>query len=274
MSYYATLDNTKLYYEIVGEGEPIIFIHGWTGSTKTFAPVVNILKKNYKCISYDHRGHGASSFPEIGYTLGQLGRDLSELIEYLGFDKVNLVGHSMGAATIYSYIDQFGCDKLSKITLLDMSPKLMNDSEWQKGLLSGAYQLSDYMNDMEMMSQSMGDFMWRFWRLAIPDFAALPEQMKEFVAPGLLGINHPHALICLWHSMLHADYRDAIKKIEVPAIYGLPDYPLYGEETAKYIKENANSNVDIILFENSTHMIQEEHPEKTASVIDQFLKKA
>jgi len=272
MPYYVTSDNTKLYYEEKGDGKPILFIHGWSCSTASFEPVVSILKKSYHCISYDHRGHGASSFTQGGYTVDQLARDLNELILFLGIEKVNLVGHSMGASTIYSYVDQFGCEKINKIVLLDMSPKLLNDETWHKGLLRGQYFIDDLMSDLSLMSQDMSLFMWRFWRLVNPKFAALPETMKASVAPGLIGENHPHTLICLWHSILYSDYREALKKISVPTLYGLPDYPLYDEATAEYIQTNIDAPVEIILFEKSTHMIQEEHPQKTAYIMDQFIK--
>jgi pimeloyl-ACP methyl ester carboxylesterase len=250
----------------------MIFIHGWSCSTKTFAPVVQGLRGKYKCISYDHRGHGASSAPNGGYTVDQLGRDLNALLDYLDLGKVTLVGHSMGAATIFSYVKQFGCDRLKKVVLMDMSPKLINEGDWDAGLLCGDYTMSDYMSDMELLSTALGDFMWRFWRLVLPAFAALPEEMKELVAPGLVGVNNAHALTCLWHSMMYTDYREAVKAIAVPVSYFLPDNPLYGIKTAEFIKVNAAAPVEIITFENSTHMIPDEHAEKAAAEIDRFMK--
>ncbi|MBF4694682.1 alpha/beta fold hydrolase [Fusibacter ferrireducens] len=272
MPYYVTIDNTKLYYEVRGEGKPLIFIHGWSCSTESFATIVEDLRNKYQCISYDHRGHGASSMPQGGFTITQLAKDLRELIEYLNLNDIVLVGHSMGAATIFSYISQFDCDRISKIVLLDMSPKLLNDENWNAGLLSGQYKMNDYMEDMEIIGQSLSEFMWKFWRMALPEFEALPETLKDLVAPGLVGVNNPHALACLWHSMLHLDYRDSIKKITVPALYFLPDHPLYSRETAEFIKNNSSSTVDIVAFENCTHMIMDDQSQKTIDEIDHFIK--
>lgn len=88
MPYLAMQDYAKMYYEIHGEGQPIIFMHGWSGSTQHLKPIIDILKKDYQCICYDQRGHGASSRPTKGLTLPQLGRDLRELIEYLDLHDV------------------------------------------------------------------------------------------------------------------------------------------------------------------------------------------
>lgn len=272
MSYYATLDNTKLYYEVVGEGKPIIFIHGWSCSTETFAPIIDHLRDSYKCISYDHRGHGASSLALGGYTVTQLAKDLKELILYLDLDEIVLVGHSMGAATIFSYIEQFGSDRISKTVLIDMSPKLLNDENWQAGLLAGKYTIDDYMSDMDLLSQSTVDFMWRFWRIVLPEFAAIPEEMKDLVAPGLLGVNNPHALVTLWHSIMYLDYRKSIEKFDIPVAYFIPEKPLYPIETAQFIKDNASTNqVEIVSFKNCTHMLPVEKPEEVAEKIRKFI---
>lgn len=271
MAYYATLDNTKLYYEVRGEGRPVIFIHGWSCSTETFAPIIENLKGKYKCISYDHRGHGASSLPLGGYTVTQLAKDLRELIEYMDLDNVILVGHSMGAATIYSYITQFGSDKISKAVLIDMSPKLINDENWKAGLLAGDYTIDDYMSDMDLLSQSTVDFMWRFWRIVLPDFAAIPENMKELVAPGLLGINNPHALVTLWHSIMYLDYRESMKLFDIPVAYFIPESPLYPMETAEFIKKESSSDVKIVEFSDCTHMVPVEKPDEVAKAIEEFI---
>lgn len=271
MSYYATLDNTKLYYEVQGKGTPIVFIHGWSCSTETFAPIVKILKEKHKCISYDHRGHGASTLPTGGFTVTQLGKDLEELLDYLDLKDVILVGHSMGASTIFSYISQFGCSRISKCVFIDMSPKLLNDSSWDAGLLSGAYTLNDYMSDMDLLSQSPTDFMWRFWKLALPEFAGLSEDLKDLIAPGLMGINNPHALISLWHSIMYLDYREDMKKIETPVAYFMPNIPLYPLKTAEFIKSNSSAQVDIIKFEDCTHMLPVEKPAEVAEAICTFI---
>ena len=273
MGYLAMQDYAKMYYEIQGKGQPIIFIHGWSCSTETSAPMVEILKKDYRCISYDQRGHGASSRPTKGLTITQLGRDLRELIEYLDLQDVILVGHSMGGATIYSYIQQFGCDRIKKAVVIDMSPKLISDDTWKGGCVQGKYVEADYWSDMEMMGQNIGDFMWRFWRIVLPAFADLPEEMKDIVAPGLLGVNSEHVLTCLWHSMFMLDYRPVIKDIKVPLLYMIPELGLYPQEAADFLKENSGSDVDVIHFLGITHMIPDEATEKAASDIKAFIEK-
>lgn len=270
MPYFATTDNTKLYFEIQGEGKPVVFIHGWSCSHETASGIVQIMKENYRCISYSHRGHGASECPEKGFTVDQLARDLKELIDYLELKDVVLVGHSMGGYTIYSYISQFGCENISKIVVLDMSPKVINDEEWKFGAF-GTYSPDDLKKDLEMVSQDVTKFMWKFWRLLLPDFAALPADMEELVAPGLLGVNHTLPLLGLWQSMFTNDYRDVVKAINIPTAYIIPEKSIYPMGAAEFIKNNAKSTVKIISFPGCTHMSLTEKPTETASEIIKFL---
>ena len=65
-----------------------------------------------------------------------LGQDMHEIIENLDLKDVVVIGHSMGAATIFSYVNQFGCDKLKKIIAVDMSPYLRN-TVWKGGIGQG-----------------------------------------------------------------------------------------------------------------------------------------
>ena len=69
MPYFAAQDMTKLYYEEQGKGQPVLLVHGWSGSHESMAAVVDILKERCRCITYDHRGHGVSDKPVGGYSI-------------------------------------------------------------------------------------------------------------------------------------------------------------------------------------------------------------
>lgn len=79
-----------------GEGEPLFLIHGIGASRASFAGLVPFLKAEYRCISYDLRGHGASPVPKPPYTLDDLVEDLEALRKELGIEKAHFAGHSLG----------------------------------------------------------------------------------------------------------------------------------------------------------------------------------
>ena len=86
----------KSAFSVEGEGEPIFLIHGIGASRASFAGLVPHLKNEYRVISYDLRGHGASPKPTPPYTLDDLVEDLEALRKELGIEKAHFAGHSLG----------------------------------------------------------------------------------------------------------------------------------------------------------------------------------
>ena len=86
----------KSAFSVEGEGEPIFLIHGIGASRASFAGLVPYLKNEYRVISYDLRGHGASPKPTPPYTLDDLVEDLEALRKELGIAKAHFAGHSLG----------------------------------------------------------------------------------------------------------------------------------------------------------------------------------
>jgi pimeloyl-ACP methyl ester carboxylesterase len=114
-----TLDNIDLHYECLGEGEPLVLVHG-LGANLAFwyLSVASSLAQNYRVILYDLRGHGESSAPRIGYTLPDMAQDLSNLLQALEISHTHLVGHSFGARVALYYALQHP-DQIDSLTLAD-----------------------------------------------------------------------------------------------------------------------------------------------------------
>src|SRR4051794_38586011 len=83
-------------FSVEGEGEPLFLIHGIGASRASFAGLVPHLKAEFRCISYDLRGHGASPTPTPPYTLDDLVEDLEALRAELGIGSAHFAGHSLG----------------------------------------------------------------------------------------------------------------------------------------------------------------------------------
>jgi len=92
------VNDVGLYYEQVGEGEAVVLLHGYTGSTRDWANQIPVLRDNFRVIAVDHRGHGGSEAPaaEEEYSIPILSEDVFALLGTLGVDRCCLVGHSMG----------------------------------------------------------------------------------------------------------------------------------------------------------------------------------
>jgi len=168
MSNFITSDGIRLYYEEKGEGKPIVFIHGWTADHTVFNPQVEALSSEFKVVTYDLRGHGESDRPDKGLTLKRFATDLRELIEHLNLNDVIVVGWSMGSSIIFEYVRNFGVEYLSKVCILDMTPKLINDDSWKLGLNHGTFTTKDTFDALTVMCNNWMDFAKEFAADALP----------------------------------------------------------------------------------------------------------
>lgn len=83
-------------YEVKGEGPAIFFIHGIGARRTAWNNIIDHLKNDYTCITYDLRGHGDSPLPKSRFGLDELVADLEALRARLGIEKAHFVGHSLG----------------------------------------------------------------------------------------------------------------------------------------------------------------------------------
>ncbi|TVP48188.1 MAG: alpha/beta hydrolase [Halomonas sp.] len=105
----------ELYYEMHGAGKPVVLIHGWPLSGRSWEKQVPALvEAGYKVITYDRRGFGWSTQPYGGFDYDTLATDLKKLIETLDLNDVTLVGFSMGGGEVARYLSTYGTGRASK----------------------------------------------------------------------------------------------------------------------------------------------------------------
>jgi len=115
------LDGVDLYYELHGEGPPVAFIHGASGTHLSWWQQIAELRHHFSCLIYDQRGYGRSR-PTGSYNVGDgnlLYSDLRSVIEYAGFGsgKISIVGASLGTAPALHYAMEHR-DRIDKLVLV------------------------------------------------------------------------------------------------------------------------------------------------------------
>lgn len=90
-------------YRDIGQGEPLLFLHGFMGTGDCWQPLISHLSSDYRCISLDQLGFGASSKPKIRYDLAKLSTFVHQVVTRLNLPAVTLVGHSLGGWVASTY---------------------------------------------------------------------------------------------------------------------------------------------------------------------------
>jgi pimeloyl-ACP methyl ester carboxylesterase len=96
MADHIEVNGAKLWYEITGDGEPVLQLHGSGFGHFNFGPGTPILSQQFRCIDYDQRGYGESEKPEQDYDLEVWADDAIGMLDALGLDRAHVHGTSMG----------------------------------------------------------------------------------------------------------------------------------------------------------------------------------
>lgn len=118
----ADVHGVKLFYESIGEGNTIVFLHGYTGSGRDWSYQIPRVSREYNALTIDQRGHGHSKAPaaEEGYGIEIFSEDVFSLLQFLGIRSCCLVGHSMGGFLALQFVLDHP-DMVKGLVLVDTS---------------------------------------------------------------------------------------------------------------------------------------------------------
>lgn len=116
----------QLHYQILGQGQSLVLLHGLFGSGDNWGTVAKHFSQHYQVISVDLRNHGRSPHSD-SHSYADMADDLIELCNALGPERINLLGHSMGGKVAMQFATQFP-DRVEKLIVVDMAPRAYPDA--------------------------------------------------------------------------------------------------------------------------------------------------
>ena len=128
------VNGIKLNYEVFGDsGAWVVLSHSLSCDLTMWGPQIDVLRKNYRVLAFDTRGHGGSEATEGAYSLDQLVLDSKMLLECLQIDRPHWVGLSMGGMIGMTYAINFP-DSFASLILCDTTSRMPyeNQSAWQE----------------------------------------------------------------------------------------------------------------------------------------------
>ena len=120
---YAPVTGTKIYYEVYGEGMPLILLHGAFYTIElNWAELIPELAKTRKVIAIEMQGHGHSPFSERALSITALANDVEKVMDYLKIDSADVAGFSMGGSVAYQFAVQ-SPKRLRKLVIISSTYK-------------------------------------------------------------------------------------------------------------------------------------------------------
>lgn len=256
MKFFFADDGEKIHFQTSGEGQPILMLHGWTASHLEWLPFLDYLTQKHRVIRWDARGHGGHPLThDTVPNVQRMAHDLRNLLEHFNLHEVTVVGHSMGALTLWQYIQECGCDRIGKVCFIDQSPKLVTDDNWSNGI----YGNFNAKRSAAFLAELEEDFAESVLRLTAHGLNVRAREQYDAGSRGwererqrLKELN-PDPLIACWKSLAEADYRKVLEKINIPAllIYG-GESNFYCNATAHYVSNNIVDSV-LHIYEKTDH---------------------
>lgn len=287
--YFTASDGIRIHYIVKGTGKTIIFPHGFGGCAADNLSQFEKMPEGLRCICFDQRGCGSTPLTENA-GLFQSARDLHELIEHIGEKQVTVAGYSMGAAVVFAYIRQYGCEYLERIVIGDMSPKVVNDDEWKLGLYQGWYTWEDVEKDTGDLSPEEAEArnLYFMQQLLLPHtpkevrrcirqeedpdgYAALKARLHAENGLTLYSGSQIQTNRYYTRSMGESDFRVDLANISVPVllVYAVPG-SLYHEGLARYMESHV-PNGKLMLIYDAVHGLTDAQTEMYMQAIVDFV---
>ena len=261
----------ELHYEDYGTGKPVVLIHGWPLSGRSWEnQVPALVEAGYRVITYDRRGFGDSSQPWGGYDYDTFAADLNTLLDHLDLREVSLVGFSMGGGEVVRYIGTYGSDRVAKAVLASaVPPYLYKSGDNPEGALDDdaiAGFLAGVTSDrLAFLDEFTTGFFSAGGELTV-------SQAQREYARDIAAFASPKGTLDCITAFGRTDFRGDLEKITVPTlvIHGDSDAIVPFEASGKRSAQ-AIAGSELVVIEGGPHGINASHAEQFNQALLGFL---
>lgn len=262
---------TELHYEDYGTGKPVVLIHGWPLSGRSWEnQVPALIAAGHRVVTYDRRGFGQSSQPWNGYDYDTLAADLDALVQQLDLRELTLVGFSMGGGEVVRYISTYGTDRVAKAVLAAAVPPYLYKSEDNP---EGGLDDETIAGFQQAVSSDRLAFLDGFTKnfFAAAGELKVSEQQRQYARTTASFASPKGTLDCItaWG---RTDFRGDLEKVTVPTlvIHGDSDaivpFEVSGKRAAK-----ALANSSLVVIKGAPHGLLASHPVEFNEGLLEFL---
>ncbi|WP_237982196.1 alpha/beta fold hydrolase [Bacillus thuringiensis] len=263
----------EIYYEDHGTGKPVVLIHGWPLSGRSWEyQVPALVEAGYRVITYDRRGFGQSSQPWEGYEYDTFTSDLHQLLEQLELQNVTLVGFSMGGGEVARYIGKYGTNRVEKAVFAGaVPPFLYKSADHPEGVLDDVA-IQEFENGVKSDRLAFLDEFTKGFFAAGDRTDLVSEPFRLYNRDIAAGASPKGTLDCI-AAFSKTDFRGDLAKINIPilVIHGDSDATVPYEYSGKLTHE-AIPNSKVALIKGGPHGLNATHAKEFNDALLLFLK--
>lgn len=263
-----------LYYEDHGTGRPVVLIHGWPLSGRSWEKQVPaLLDAGYRVITYDRRGFGDSGKPTLGYDYDTFAQDLQKLVTKLDLREFALIGFSMGGGEVARFLGTYGTKHVSNAVFISSIPpfllKTSDNPDGVDGSVFQGIQKAIVADRPAFLSQ----FLSNFYNLDTLGGKLISNQAVQLSWNIAAAASPKGTLACV--SAWLTDFRNDLERIDIPTlvIHGDADRILpisaTGKRTPEFVKGSK-----LVVVEGGPHGMTWTHAEKVNDELVGFLGRA
>ncbi|WP_306061202.1 alpha/beta fold hydrolase [Natronococcus wangiae] len=258
-------NGVEVFARDLGDGDPIVFLHGWLLSHRMFEyQYHSLLDEGFRCIGIDHRGYGESDKPYGAYGYDRFADDLKTVLDELRLESVMLAGFSMGGGIATRYMSRHDEAHIEKLALLAAaSPCLTEKPDFPEGLDAEELNplIDEARTDRGAMNAEFGEMLFHTDQS--------DELMDRLWSIGMDASGQATAASA--EIFRDADLRPDMADITVPTriYHGVHDEVTPFEITAEVL-EDGIENAELVRFENSGHGIIADETEKLNQELADF----
>ncbi len=263
MSYYADSKGTRIYYEIRGEGEPLVLLMGFGADGSVWEKHVSEYEKHFRCIVLDNRGVGKSDQPPGPYTTKMMAEDTAAVMRHAGIEKARIAGISMGGAITQELALNFP-EKVRSIALISTWPRFNN------------YAKTVYENLKKLrVTSKPEDFMelLQLWIFAPPYYETGLIELKEGqeAAGNNLNPQTRNGFEGQLDACINHDTVSRLNQINVPALITVGDMDIFTPPAFSKILHERISGSHYVSFPEGGHVHHWEDLERFNEITTDFL---
>jgi len=254
----ARINGIELYYEIHGEGPALVLAHGGGGSHLSWWQQIPVLSRQFRCITFDHRGFGYSRDLPDGGGAKCFVEDLRGLLDHLGIQQASLAGQSMGGWTVLGFAAAYP-ERTSALVLCDTTAGI-----------DDADVIREQAALREMTKGGLAQVLTRAYAADFPQ----RDPVRGFLYQQISGLNlHvPSNLLQVLMSMKHSVDNIVAKRVPTMLLVGEEDVlapPKVMELMARRIPQSR-----LVRVAGAGHSVYFERPEEFNSILSGFLREA